>query len=353
MGTFGYNFLMRKFLIAIALLLGVIYIITRFTEVQGIYETIQKGDWRFILLALIVEAAWIYNLGLAYQAVYRVFDLKVGSLHMMMLYTAGFFISVVTPSAGATAMAVYLSDARRMNFSSARVMIGWAMNVLFEFVALLCYVVLGLAVLARRNNLQWSEITASIILLIMALGLGTLLYLGLRSEKLLGNFLAFLARIINFCARPFIRRSFVDETRAHSFAHETAEGIDIIRHNPRSLLRPLVFSLINKTLLIIVFLLVFLAFKVPFSAGTIFAGFSIGQLFVIVSPTPGGIGIVEGIMTLTLTSLYVKVEAATILTLVYRAYTFWLPLLVGMVTIRHIQNSKPPKTNQSNLGEIE
>ncbi len=331
---------MRKFFIAVMILLGVIYIISRFTEMEGIYETIRKGDWRFLLLALIVQCAWIYNLGLAYQAVYRVFDIKTTSLHMMMLYTTGYFVSVIAPSAGATAMAVYLADARRNNFSSAKVMIAWALNILFEFVALLCYVMLGLAVLARRNNLEWSEITASIILLLMAAGLGTLLYLGMQSEALLGRFLAFLARIINALIRPFIHRNFIDESRAFSFAEEAAEGIDMIRHQPRLLLRPLAYSLLNKTLLIIVFTLVFLAFDVPFSAGTIFAGFSIGQLFVIVSPTPAGIGIVEGILTLLLTSLYVKVEAAAIITLVYRAFSFWLPLFVGMYTVRHIETKK-------------
>jgi len=96
----------------------------------------------------------------------------------------------------------------------------------------------------------------------------------------------------------------------------------------------------NKVLLISILLLTFLAFRIPYTSGTIVAGFSIGYLFLIVSPTPAGIGIVEGVLTLALTSLWVPVEAAAIITLVYRGYTFWLPFVVGMLAFRQIPHEK-------------
>ena len=70
---------------------------------------------------------------------------------------------------------------------------------------------------------------------------------------------------------------------------------------------------------------VFLAFQVPFSAGTIIGGFAITYLFLIVSPTPSGIGIIEGIMPLALSSLRVPWSQAVIITLAYRGITFWIP----------------------------
>ena len=74
---------------------------------------------------------------------------------------------------------------------------------------------------------------------------------------------------------------------------------------------------------------VFLAFQVPFSAGTIIGGFAIAYLFLIVSPTPAGIGIVEGIMPLALSSLRVPWSEAVVITLAYRGITFWIPLALG------------------------
>jgi uncharacterized protein (TIRG00374 family) len=78
----------------------------------------------------------------------------------------------------------------------------------------------------------------------------------------------------------------------------------------------------------------FLCFEVPFTVGTIIGGFSISYLFLIVSPTPSGIGIVEGVMPLALSSLNVPWSQAVIITLAYRGITFWLPLGVGAVAFR-------------------
>jgi hypothetical protein len=94
-----------------------------------------------------------------------------------------------------------------------------------------------------------------------------------------------------------------------------------------------------------VLFLVFMAFKVPVTLGTLVAGFSIGNLFNIVSPTPSGIGIVEGTLTLALASLHVPLAAATVVALAYRGIVFWLPLFLGMVTFRWIMH--PGRSQQA------
>jgi uncharacterized protein (TIRG00374 family) len=81
----------------------------------------------------------------------------------------------------------------------------------------------------------------------------------------------------------------------------------------------------------------FLSFDVPFSAGTIVGGFAIGYLFLIVSPTPSGIGVVEGVMTLALRTLRVELSDAVLITLAYRGVTFWLPMAVGAFAFRVLQ----------------
>ena len=99
---------------------------------------------------------------------------------------------------------------------------------------------------------------------------------------------------------------------------------------------PFLYSFASKVLLMCVLLSIFLAFQVPFSAGTIIGGFAISYLFLIVSPTPSGVGIVEGIMPLALSSLRVPWSEAVIITLAYRGITFWLPLGVGAACISNV-----------------
>jgi hypothetical protein len=145
-----------------------------------------------------------------------------------------------------------------------------------------------------------------------------------------------MARFVNRLVRPFIHRAYLSEGRAHTFASEIAEGLSDLPERPKQLLVPLLHALANKTLLIGILICAFLSFDVPFSAGTVIAGFAIGYLFLIVSPTPNGIGVVEGLMPLALVSLRVTYEAAVVITLTYRAVTFWVLLAVGAWAFRRL-----------------
>jgi uncharacterized protein (TIRG00374 family) len=160
----------------------------------------------------------------------------------------------------------------------------------------------------------------------------------------LGNVLAWLSRLVNRLFRPFIHRDYLKEENAHLFAREIAEGILLIRGKRKDLIWPFLFSLNNKALLVCVMTFTFLTVGTPFTVGSVVGGVSIASLFMIVSPTPSGVGIVEGILPFALNMLQVPLGAAVLITLIYRAVTFWLPLLVGVVTFRILGNSKkfPP-----------
>lgn len=313
---------------------GILFIITRFTEMQGVAEVLQRGNIWFIGLALVVEGVWLVNNGWTYKAVYAVMEMPARTFYMARLAASANFVNVVAPTGGVSSVAYLISEARRSNRPAVRVTLASVLYLWLEYVATMAVLTLGLGILARRNNLHWSEITASLILMGGALGIAILLYLGMKSARLLSRALSWLASGVNWVLRPFLKRDYLSLARAHSFAYEAAEGIRALRHNPKLMVRPVVHALLNKTLLLIIFTLMFFAFEVPVDAEVVVAGFSICYLFLIVSPTPAGIGIVEGILTVALTGLRVPLEDATVITLAYRGVTFWAPLLVGMLTFR-------------------
>ena len=335
---------MRKFLVVLILFLGVAFVILSFSELERIVATLRHGNLWFLGLALALEFGWFIILGLTFQSIYFLLGLRDEVRRLTLVAVAANFINVVAPSAGVGGVALFISDAKRNNNPPGKVTVAGAIFLLFDYVAFLMILALGLIVLVRRNNLNAGEITASLILLAIASVLGFLLYLGSRSAELLGNTLARMARLVNAVVRPFIRRhrDYLSEARAHTFASEIADGLNSLPEKPHSLLRPMLLALANKTTLMCVLMCAFLAFSVPFSAGTIIAGFAIGYLFMIVSPTPSGIGVVEGVLALALTSLRVEWSQAVIITLAYRAITFWVPLGVGALAFRslHLENAK-------------
>jgi uncharacterized protein (TIRG00374 family) len=337
---------MRKFLVVLVLFLGIAFVILGFSELEQIVNTLREADLWFLVFALVLELGWFVILGLSFQSIYRVLGLHEEIRRLAVIAAAANFINVVAPSAGVGGVALFISDAKRNDHPPGKVTVAGALFLLCDYVAFLMVLALGLVVLVRRNNLTSGEITASLILLAIASVLGFLLYLGSRSAELLGNALAWMARLVNFIVRPFLHRNYLSEGRAHSFASEIADGLASLPEKPLSLLYPILFSLANKAVLMGVLVCAFLSFNVPFSAGTIIAGFAIGYLFMIVSPTPSGIGVVEGVLALALTSLRVVWSQAVVITLVYRAMTFWVPLGLGALAFRslHLEQTKRDTT---------
>ena len=328
---------MRKFIFPLALLLGLIFVIARLTEIQKIAQTLQRGIWWFLVLALVIQFLWTLNCGASFRAIYRAMgiDERVGTLALIV--SAANFMNIVAPSGGVSGMAIFVSEARRRNYSAAWVTAAGVLYLLFDYLGLIAILVVGLVIMIRRNDLSIVVILASAALVGLTMLFTYLINLGMQSAVSFGNALAKISRIINRILRPIIHREYLSEANAHEFATEAAEGLILIRSQPRNILLPLFLALTNKTAQIIILVLVFLAFKIPISIGTIIACFSISTLFVIVSPTPAGIGVVEGALTLALTSMYISLEDAWVITLSYRGITFWIPMLVGMISLRALE----------------
>src|SRR5512138_149338 len=331
---------MQKFIIVMVLFLGAAFVYLSFGELESIVRTLRQGNLWFVLLAIAIQLVWFLVAGLIFQSLYHVLGIKDSLYRLAMLSASANFINVVAPTGGVGGMAVFISNARKNGQSVGKVTVASMLYLFLDYLVFLFVLALGLIVLFRRNDLDPTEIAASAVMFAIAAGLGSLLYIGSRSADALGNALAWMARLVNRIARPFIHREYLSEARAHEFAHEMAEDLKALPEQVHRLSIPFLYSFASKALLMGVLVSLFMAFQVPFSAGTIIGGFAISYLFLVVSPTPSGVGIVEGIMPLALSSLRVPWGDAVIITLAYRGITFWLPLGVGALAFRTVGGEK-------------
>jgi len=331
---------MRQFIFVLVVFLSAGLVYLSFGEIQSILQTLQQGNLWFILLAFLIQSTWFFMTGLVYLSLFRVLDMEGTIYDIVLMATAATFVNVIAPTAGMGGMAVFISDAHRNGRSTGKVTVVSVLFIFIDYIAFLIVLVCGLIVLFRRNNLGPSEIAASTVIFTIAVTLGSLLYLGSRSAQALGNALARMARLVNRVVKPFLHREYLREARAYEFANEMATDLKSLPQKSQRLIKPLLFALTDKILLMFVLVASFLSFGVPFTAGTIIASFSISYLFLIVSPTPSGIGIVEGVLPLALTSLGVPWSQAVIVTLAYRGITFWFPLGVGAIAFRMLNRTQ-------------
>ncbi len=323
----------RKLVLFGGLFLGLLFIFLKVAELQTILTTFERGDWHFILLAVAVETIWMISVAFVYRLIYRSIGIDESLSKLLQLSTAANFLNVVAPT-GISGLAVWLARARQRGYSQMGVVVTGYLFVMLDYFSFLCFLAVGLLVLFERQELESAELIASIFLLAIAIGMVLFVYLGIRSPDHLRRISGWAARQSNRFLRPFFHREILPENRAITFANQVSEELHILKQKPRELLMPVVLTLWTKALLVAVLFLMFLTFDISFSIGTLIAAFSMGYLFMIVSPTPGGVGVIEGTLPLVLSSLHIPLGSAAVVALSYRGITFWLPLFFGMLAFR-------------------
>jgi glycosyltransferase 2 family protein len=331
---------MRKIILIIIGLLAVAYIIFSLAELQDILAALRQSRPVFLGVAVLIEAVLLLNSTATFWVLYYLVGVRESGLYMFLMVTAGTFVNLITPSSGLGGMAVFLDQARRRGLSTGRVTMAGVLYVLFEYAALFVALASGFAVLIQRGKLNAAELTAAGFLLIFAIFIGVCLFVGYRSPRQLGRFLAWLGNLINRLINPFLHKEIVHTASAYTFSEEMSVGFSTLRTNYKQILLPFVFTLMNKLLLILVLYVAFLTIGVPVDIETVVAGFSIEHLLVYASPTPQGVGFVDSILPVVLSSMGVPIPQAVLVTLIYRAVTFWLPLVLGAMAFRYMMRSE-------------
>jgi len=338
---------LRRLLLLLAISLGAFFVFSRVAELGQVIDSLRAGDPTWLALAVLFQILWLANVTGSFWVIYRMLGIREGFFHLGLLAVSAQFVSVIAPSAGMGGMAVLIADGNKRGLPSGRVTTGGALFVFGEQSSLLAIVLLGLFFLFRLNQLGVASILAAIVLAGIALITGMVLLMGMRSPIRLARILVRLGKMLNRILHPILRRDSVDVSRAQTFSEDVYEGLQMVRKTPGRLLLPAALAFSSKALLIVILGLVFAAFGQPFTLSILIASFSIGYLFYIVSPTPSGVGFVEGAMTLVMTSLGLSLAVSAVIALTFRGVTFWLTVLYGMLALRWVGLAPRPATQKS------
>ncbi len=192
---------MPKLVVVIVLFLAITLVIFSFSELQRVVLTLQQANIWIVVLALFAEALWAFVLGSIFHSLYSLLGLSEGRRRLTLLGLASTFLGVVTTSA-VGGLAMFLADGRRRGHPTGKVTVAGALYLLLDYAAFFCVLAVGIVVLIRRNNFGAGEITASLILLAVAMALGAILYLAYKSPVALGRGLAGAARLDQSSGSP-------------------------------------------------------------------------------------------------------------------------------------------------------
>jgi phosphatidylglycerol lysyltransferase len=287
--------------------LGIWFVKHEKAELHEVIYALSGSLWQYILLGITMTIAYIILQGLMYKASFAALKTKVSLGSMIVLFLKRNFISVFLPAGGVSSLAFFTNEIEKKGITKSQ--IHFASSV-YGFVGILSVVIVAIPAFLYallKGRLEFGELmvlTGVIALLIFVVLLFRSVTKDSKIRRLLTKYFPSITVLL-------------DEFRNNKI-------------NNRQLLLTIFFSVIIELAGIAHLFIAMAALKLNPSVFAAVIGYLVSVLFLIISPFLRGLGAIELSMTYILTKFgYSNVEAISI-TLLYRFFEFWLPLVAGI-----------------------
>ncbi|MCS7260586.1 MAG: flippase-like domain-containing protein, partial [Anaerolineae bacterium] len=342
----------RRWILWVLIIAFVWLVITRFTEIQKLLDVLAQGQWEWVLAAALLQALFFVVYAALYQAAFHTVEVESRVSELIPVLLSAWFLTVVAPSGGASTAALFADDAARRGQSPVRAAAGTVLVLLADFSSFVVILAIGLLYLFGQHSLQLYHVLGSLVLFCFIGALAGLLLMGVWQPDRLRYFLHWMQQAANALARQLRRPAWLPEGWADRVADEAIDASLAMVTYPQRLMRTMAVALMAHLVNLASLYTLFRAFQEPIQFGPLVAGFAVGELFLVVSPTPMGIGVMEGVMVLVYNSLGIATEKAAVVTLAFRGLSLWLPLFIGFFLLRRVKSFGAEEYSRAEVSSV-
>lgn len=328
----AYWFLMAAFIALVA---------TRFNEFSDFSHILERGQYQWVLVAVVLQVFHYLVSSASYQSSFTIVGVHTRLRDLFPLLFGSIFVNVVAPAGGASGAALFVDHAARSGQSPARTAAGVFVQLITSMIAVAVVITAGLAYLGFQDRLETYDLVAALFFVLSTGFLAGLLLLTIKRPLMLRFVLFKIQKFINAVSRRIKHVTLVSDEKIEQHLGDFTNAGAAITASPARLAMTIGTLLFAHLINLAVLYSLFLAFRESISVGSLLAGYSVGILFLIVSLTPQGIGVVEGIMPVVFKSLGVPTGVATLTVLAFRGLSLWLPLIFGFFLLRWIKTFRP------------
>ena len=297
----------KEILAVFIILLAFVFFRSERHEMRQIIPQLKQANYIWLSVGVLVTFLYILLQALMYVESFKAVGLKIKLSEAITLFLKRNFLSVFLPAGGVTSLAYLPTELKRKNYDTGKM---HQSGVIYGFVGLLTVFLVGIPVLAYSafNHQNLGNAWLALIILGVILLLSFLLFKDIKHQGLIYKFL--------------------DRKFPSSIAYlDTIFSTELQKKN---FYRVVIYSVLMEFVGIFhVFIaMAALGASPSFSAAAI--GYTVSVLLMIISPFLRGLGAVEFTMLYIFNSFGFSNTTSLGITLLYRIFEFWLPLVFGI-----------------------
>ena len=333
--------LFRVSLLALILAAFIYYISKNYHTIERTVSITLSQSLGFLLLAIFFCVLAYYFMALMNKSVFEMMGIKRTISEMTILQMSSLAVNVLVPSAGVAVGIMFAGDAREKGESEAAAVTAVLLALLVDYISIAGLLTFGVIFLYFSKSLNLVFLIPAIAFYLLTLGLYLLIYYAGRKKEVVSRLLNWLLGKANKLLKLFKKQKLLeDKPVINGFVDELERAYISIDRDKGDFIKSTGIIFLSHLMYLVAIYVLFFSLGISPHLKVLITGYAIGMMFVVISPTPNGVGFVEGSMALAYASLGISGAAAASVALIYRGFSFWLPLIIGFVAMqrKHLVN---------------
>lgn len=319
-------------------------VFSRLTEIEHLADTLARGRWGWVLTAAALQIVYYVVVAGVYQSAFLAVGVASRARDLLAALLASLFVNTVAPSGGMAGSALFVDEAARRGLPAARAAAAALLARVLDSLGFSIWLLAGLVSLFVDHDLRPYQVAGAGVLVAVTAGAGGLLLVGLRSPHALHRLLDGFARLVNRVMTWSGRPAPLPAGWADRHAGELAQAGRALGERPLRVVRIVGVAVVGHLVNMLCLAALFAAFGQPVQARVLVAGYAVAILAWKTSPVPEGVGVVESVLVLVLTSMGVSSAKATVIALAFRGLGYWVPMGLGFVLLRRLRLFRPSQS---------
>lgn len=302
-----------------------------------------------VLLMLIpIELLNYHAQARAYQKLFAAFEKKIAYWRLYRISVELNFVNHVFPSGGVSGISYFGFLLKKCGVGAGRATLVQSIKLILLFVSfeiLLLFGVLSLALSGKANNLVVLIASALTMLVLF----GTLVFVYAISDVgRLKQILADITAGANWLIRLFRpgRPPKFHADKLHGALEEYHRDFLQLKSHIRQLVWPFWWSFVANVTEVAAVYVVYMAFGALVNPGAVILAYAVANFAGLVSVLPGGTGIYEALMTVTLVAAGIPASLSLPVTIMYRVLNTLIQLPPGFVLYQRTLRKSPQEVFQ-------